>query len=83
MSQNTPDLSNSQSDRDSVPQEDEEILFAEETELVPSEKSWKILIVDDENEVHEVTKLALNDFTFPLKKLNKFFKNSQILPSFF
>ena len=57
------DLSNAQSE------EDEEIIFAEETESSQPEKSWKILIVDDEIEVHEVTKLALSDFTFEDKSL--------------
>ncbi|HTL90177.1 MAG TPA: MarR family transcriptional regulator [Leptolyngbya sp.] len=47
------------------PDEDfEEIRFAEETEASPPQKSWKILIVDDEVEVHRVTQLALSDFTF-------------------
>ena len=48
---------------------DEEIQFAEETELSQIEKSWKILIVDDDAEVHEVTKLALRDFTFENQSL--------------
>ncbi|ACK72495.1 response regulator receiver protein [Gloeothece citriformis PCC 7424] len=30
---------------------------------------WKILIVDDEIAIHEMTKLALNDFTFKRKNL--------------
>jgi DNA-binding MarR family transcriptional regulator/DNA-binding response OmpR family regulator len=51
----------------SVP--DDEICFAEETEQVPTETSWKILIVDDEVEVHNVTRLALRDFTFAGKSL--------------
>ena len=44
----------------------DEIMFAEDTEedeeiaLQP----WKVLIVDDEPEVHAVTKLALSDFIF-------------------
>lgn len=50
-------------------QEDEEIQFAEEIEPSPTEKSWKILIVDDEIEVHHITKLALNDFIFEEKSL--------------
>lgn len=50
-------------------QEDEVIRFAEETELCQPQKSWKILIVDDDAEVHEVTKLALSDFTFEDKSL--------------
>ncbi|MBZ9610126.1 DUF3369 domain-containing protein [Rheinheimera maricola] len=32
--------------------------------------SWKVLIVDDEPEVHAVTKLALSDFSFQNKNLN-------------
>jgi len=32
--------------------------------------SWKILIVDDEAEIHNVTKLVLNDFTFDGKPLS-------------
>ncbi len=28
------------------------------------EKSWKILIVDDEPEVHKITKIVLRDYTF-------------------
>jgi CheY-like chemotaxis protein len=43
-------------------------------EDLPSSKSkskgeWKILIVDDENEVHEVTRLALQDISFEGKPL--------------
>ena len=30
---------------------------------------WKILIVDDEVEIHNITRLALDDFTFENKKL--------------
>ncbi|MBU2112149.1 MAG: DUF3369 domain-containing protein [Gammaproteobacteria bacterium] len=49
----------------------DEFLFAEESE--PTEPtlngSWKVLIVDDEPEVHAVTKLALSDFTFQSKNL--------------
>jgi DNA-binding MarR family transcriptional regulator/CheY-like chemotaxis protein len=49
--------------------EDEEICFAEETESSLPETSWKILIVDDDPEVHEITKLALSDVTFEDKSL--------------
>lgn len=31
--------------------------------------NWKVIVVDDEPEVHAVTKLALSDFTFQDKKL--------------
>ncbi|MDX3773844.1 DUF3369 domain-containing protein [Chromatiaceae bacterium AAb-1] len=46
-------------------------LFAEEPEqpVAVVTGSWKVLIVDDEPEVHAVTKLALSDFTFQGKKL--------------
>lgn len=53
-------------------QDDDEILFAEETEAIQPESSWKILIVDDEIEVHRVTQLALRDFTFEAKSLDFF-----------
>ena len=31
--------------------------------------SWKVIVVDDEPEVHAVTKLALSDFEFQDKRL--------------
>ncbi len=42
----------------------DDFLFAEDEdeEIIEELGSWKILIVDDEPEVHAVTKLALNDF---------------------
>jgi len=48
-----------------------DFLFADEPEEVsPSHSgSWKVLIVDDEPEVHAVTKLALSDFSFQGKNL--------------
>lgn len=44
----------------------DDFLFAEDNddEVVEERSSWKILIVDDEPEVHAVTKLALSDFVF-------------------
>jgi DNA-binding MarR family transcriptional regulator len=50
--------------------DDDEICFAAEVETNPTEKSWKILIVDDEVEVHTVTQLALRDFTFEDRHLS-------------
>lgn len=49
----------------------DEILFADDIEEEISEElgRWKVLIVDDEPEVHAVTKLALNDFVFQEKRL--------------
>jgi len=58
------------SNNDTSYQEDE-LVFAQEeaivftsTELDRAEKTWKILLVDDDIEVHHVTNLALRDFTF-------------------
>jgi len=34
-----------------------------------SDEKWKVLICDDENEVHSITKTVLRDFTFKHKKL--------------
>jgi len=47
---------------------DEDLIFAPEesttlTSTVPAKK-WKVLIVDDEEEVHKVTLLAMEDFDF-------------------
>ncbi len=48
----------------------DEILFAEDTdEEIEWQGKWKVLIVDDEPEVHAVTKLALGDFVFQEKDL--------------
>jgi signal transduction histidine kinase len=45
--------------------------FADEADQVSSENLgfWKVLIVDDENEIHQITRLALDDFVFDNKKL--------------
>lgn len=46
---------------------DEELLFADEEDLesvVREPQRWRILIVDDEEEIHTVTRLVLEDFTF-------------------
>ncbi|MCS4308145.1 response regulator RpfG family c-di-GMP phosphodiesterase [Rheinheimera pacifica] len=52
----------------------DDFLFAEEPEptVAVLNGSWKVLIVDDEPEVHAVTKLALSDFTFQSKNLTFF-----------
>lgn len=49
----------------------DDFLFADdgEEEIEEQRDSWKILVVDDEPEVHAVTKLALSDFVFQDKKL--------------
>ena len=41
----------------------------QELSLQTTGESWKILLVDDEAEIHEVTKLVLNDFTFEGKPI--------------
>ncbi|HAT12594.1 MAG TPA: adenylate/guanylate cyclase, partial [Microcoleaceae bacterium UBA11344] len=52
--------------------EDEELIFIEEDPLEEEqiESSWKVLIVDDEIEIHKITKLALQDFKFENKFIN-------------
>ncbi|GAA0858267.1 DUF3369 domain-containing protein [Aliiglaciecola litoralis] len=47
-------------------------LFAEDTDEPECEQkgTWKVLIVDDEPEVHSVTRLALSDFSFQGKGLS-------------
>jgi response regulator RpfG family c-di-GMP phosphodiesterase len=49
----------------------DEILFAQDTqdEKHTFQGTWKVLIVDDEPEIHVVTKLALSDFVFQNKCL--------------
>ena len=50
----------------------DDFLFANESpeeEIEASSGTWKVIIVDDEPEVHAVTKLALSDFTFQGKHL--------------
>lgn len=47
--------------------DNDELLFADETpevSKVRKSKNWKILIVDDEEDVHSTTRLVLADFTF-------------------
>lgn len=51
----------------------DELIFAEEQIPEPGnatpQKPWKILIVDDDEEVHSITKLALRNFTFDNRPL--------------
>ncbi|MBI9070718.1 MAG: response regulator [Melioribacteraceae bacterium] len=53
---------------------EDELIFAEEDQLAADsyehEQSWKILIVDDEKDVHTVTKLVLDDVVFQNKKFD-------------
>ncbi|MEM9924995.1 MAG: ATP-binding protein [Cyanobacteria bacterium P01_D01_bin.50] len=64
-----------------IEEDNDELFFADEENdqlaFVDRNKeqhqgSWKILIVDDEAEIHDVTKLALDDFIFEDKYLNFF-----------
>jgi response regulator RpfG family c-di-GMP phosphodiesterase len=52
----------------------DELLFQEEDDLEPVKQNvdnkWKILIVDDEEEVHQVTKFVLSDVEFEGKPLS-------------
>ena len=50
---------------------DDELLFADETEsaFVENRDAWKILIADDEEEVHAVTQMVLEGFSFEGKGL--------------
>jgi diguanylate cyclase (GGDEF)-like protein len=49
---------------------DNELLYAPETSNdLPINDPWVILIVDDDLEVHSITKLALHDFIYDRKKL--------------
>jgi two-component system sensor histidine kinase ChiS len=54
--------------------EDEDLIFIEEDVLEKKtiEASWKILIVDDEIEIHNITKLALKEFIFENKSITFF-----------
>ena len=49
----------------------DEVIFAEESPIVEEVtiESWKILLVDDEPEIHHVTQLALDDLIFEGKQL--------------
>ena len=51
--------------------ENDEVIFVEESPTLEEVaiESWKILLVDDEPEIHHVTQLALDDLMFSGKKL--------------
>jgi DNA-binding MarR family transcriptional regulator/CheY-like chemotaxis protein len=70
MPENTPALfPDAQSDEYIFAQEDAPVDEAVRVDAAMDGTSWKILIVDDDVEVHEVTKLALSDFMFEDKPL--------------
>ncbi len=51
--------------------QNDSMMFADESckDLPVTQGLWKVLIVDDEEEVHHVTKLVLSDFIFNNRKL--------------
>ncbi len=53
---------------------DDLIRFADENEItvLPKQAEWKLLIVDDEKDVHKVTKLVLSGYEFAGRKLSLF-----------
>ncbi|XGV99240.1 MAG: ATP-binding protein [Leptolyngbya sp. BL-A-14] len=63
------EFATNQSDELVFADEQEAVPFAEEIENSPI-ASWKVLIADDEVEVHQVTELALSDFTLEGKTLS-------------
>src|SRR5215469_6627585 len=51
--------------------QDDELLFGDEDEASadvpaarPGRRPWKVLIVDDEDQIHTVTRMVLADFSF-------------------
>ncbi len=54
------------------PEPDDELVFADEPIATSSETGadWKILIVDDEEEVHRITRLALSDVVFERRRID-------------
>ncbi|MFC5407069.1 DUF3369 domain-containing protein [Cohnella soli] len=61
-------------------QQDDFLLFADEsdepslssTSSAPHGDRWKVIIVDDEQEIHNVTRMVLGDFEFDGKRLEMF-----------
>ena len=53
-------------------QEDALVFAEDEAEAVPSDppEAWRVLIVDDEPQVHDVTRLVLQDFLFENRPLS-------------
>ncbi len=47
-------------------------MFAQKKTQVNTEKPWKVLIVDDEEDVHTITQTVLSNFCFQNKKLQFF-----------
>ena len=61
----------STTDHELLFKEDQDTAFCTENPLTPNKNQpWKVLIVDDEEEVHAVTKMALRRFTFDGKAVH-------------
>ena len=76
MSMNVPEDEGRPNSPDDVSRfsegDDDELVFADDKDLQLPEcqmEPWKVLIVDDDDEVHDVTKLALGEFLFQSKPL--------------
>ena len=55
-----------------IPERDEDLLFADDLpEAAPGARTidWKVLIVDDDEQIHAVTRMVLADFVFREQKL--------------
>ncbi len=57
-------------------EEPENIIFSKETDTLEENKffiePWKVLIVDDEEDIHTITELALKDYNFKDRKIKLF-----------
>jgi signal transduction histidine kinase/class 3 adenylate cyclase len=55
-------------------EQDDDIFFADECDdgkiILEKENNWKMLVVDDEPEVHHITQFALNDYCFQNRGLS-------------
>ena len=50
----------------------EKVVFEEKEKKIPSTKSvktWKVLVVDDEEDIHSVTRMALKGFIYQNKEI--------------
>jgi len=64
------EFATNQSDELVFADEHDAMFSAEETASASRKESWKVLIADDEVEVHQVTELALSDFALEGKALS-------------
>ena len=59
----------------------DDLLFASDDETEEQEQclaAWKVLIVDDEPEIHSVTKMVLSDFEFEGRRIEFHTANSAL-----